>query len=1017
MILCGFNNIFIIFTQTAHSYFHIFSMKYLITRYFLAITLLFFSLHKIDAQNILIYTEDFENGPGAFSLNTSAEVGTNTGQNAWTVNNLFNGAGIYPNTISQDSTTGGLINFAPFSHYLHIQDSVAANTQNVGNANFSSSDASDRFTSTSGFCTLGYDSVRIAFFFNCVGNAGASAQLYYQADGGAWTAIPGAVFSNQPKWNYVEFFDEGFDNKNNLRLGFRWTNDGSGGSPTGSIGIDGVRLVGKYAPEVYNIRLELDSISPNPLCRGDGVLLFFSNPVPLCGTGFYEVQLSNDLGNFGNYTSMGIYQLNNQNNQQILFTLPSPSNLNPGNCYRIRVMRVDQTPVIISDTSICISIINCPNTILTLGPAVISNPTDTVCVGSVIDVPFYSTGVFLNNTYVAQLSDSNGLFPPNPNVLGFVNDNTTYPPGTIPRGNVPGLIREQNQPIPPGCNYYIRVISSSPSTIGNVYGPFCIRNCDIETNQKQDVQFCIDDVNGGDTLLTVNIGVDPPAAVYSPPNEFQIQLLDFQSFGVINTGVVGSVVAVNDTTVQLSIPTIQNLFTVGLIPGNYYMRIVATNSDQNWDVSGTVVRLTIGAPSPSPLSIGLIDINTFQSIPYDGDTTICISEGLWFLLSPYNFSSTYVWSLNADPNFYEGGPYSGILFNGAGNYTLGVTETNFGCAGPGSAPALITVIGAPSASISGPIKACVGDTLSYTSGLYQNTYYSWDVNSGSIVDSLNNNASIYFPTVGTTTISMETVNQCGNSNSTRNVIVYALPEPITNNDTTICADQAVLLSAQVGTGFQYYWSVDNEQVSNDREYTAYPDTTTTYEIEIAAPHGSLTCRASDSVTVFVQNPDTSNLYTIDLCKGESTNLLSDTVGTSYLWNTGETTQSIEVSDSAWYFVDIFQLGKVCPYRDSFLLNVEVCYQDLILPNVFSPNGDGVNDFFKAGQTFAYDKFDIVIFNRWGNKVFESINPFFEWSGSDMNGDMLPCGTYFFVANLEHQENSDTQKGTVSLVGK
>jgi hypothetical protein len=344
MKLCGFNYIFVIFTQTASSYFHKFSMKYSITRYFLAF-ILFFSLPKIDAQNILIYTEDFENGPGAFGLNTSNEVGTNTGQNLWTVNNLYSGAGIYPNTISQDSTTGGLINFAPFSQYLHIQDSVAASTQNVGNANFSSSDASDRFTSTSGFCTLGYDSVRIAFYFNCVGNSGASAQLYYQADGGAWTAIPGAVFSNQAKWNYVEFFDEGFDNKNNLRLGFRWTNDGSGGSPTGSIGIDGVRIVGKYAPEVYNIRLELDSISPNPLCRGDGVLLFFSNPVPLCGTGFYEVQLSSDLGSFGNYTSMGIYQLSNQNTQQILFTLPSPSNLNPGNCYRIRVVRVDQNPL------------------------------------------------------------------------------------------------------------------------------------------------------------------------------------------------------------------------------------------------------------------------------------------------------------------------------------------------------------------------------------------------------------------------------------------------------------------------------------------------------------------------------------------------------------------------------------------------------------------------------------------------------------------------------------------------
>jgi hypothetical protein len=35
----------------------------------------------------------------------------------------------------------------------------------------------------------------------------------------------------------------------------------------------------------------------------------------------------------------------------------------------------------------------------------------------------------------------------------------------------------------------------------------------------------------------------------------------------------------------------------------------------------------------------------------------------------------------------------------------------------------------------------------------------------------------------------------------------------------------------------------------------------------------------------------------------------------------------------------------------------------------------------------------------------------------MNGDKLPCGTYFFVAHLEHNENSDTQKGIVTIIGK
>ncbi|HOY48991.1 MAG TPA: gliding motility-associated C-terminal domain-containing protein, partial [Flavobacteriales bacterium] len=983
---------------------------------FCTFLLILLSSNYLNAQNTLVYTEDFENGPGVFGLNTTGEIGTNAGQNKWVVNNLFTGTPIYPNTISQDSTTGGLINFAPFSNYLHIQDSVAASTQNIGNANFQPNAASDRFTSTSDFCTLGLDSVRIAFYYTCEGNPGASAQLYYLADGGAWTPVPGAVFNNQTKWNYIEFYDEGFDNKNALRFGFRWTNDGSGGPTSGSMGVDGVRIVGKYAPDIYNVRLELDSISPNPVCRGDGLLLFFSNPVPLCGTGFYEVQFSSAFGNFTNYTSLGIYQLNNQNTQQILFTLPIPSNTNASPCYNIRVMRVDITPVIVSDTSICIEVINCPNQIITLQPAVLSNPTDTLCIGSVIDVPFYSLGVFQNNLYVAQLSDSNGLFPPNPNVLGFVSDNTTYPPGTIPKGNVPGLVRPQNQPIPPGCNYYIRVISSNPTTIGSVYGPFCIRECDIETNEKVDVQFCIDDVNGGDTLLTVDVGVFPPPATYSPPNEFQIQLLDFQSFGVINTGVVGSVVAVNDTVVQLSIPNLPNLFTVGLIPGNYYMRIVATNSDQNWDLSGTLVRLTIGAPNPSPLSIGIIDINTFLNVPFDGDTTICVNEAIYFLLSPYNFSSSYVWSLNNDPNFFEGGPYNPILFNGLGDYTLGVTETNFGCVGPGSNDAIIRVQGFPSASIVGPAQVCLGDTATFSVPLNQNTYYSWTTNPGSIVDSLSNTASISFPSSGTASIHMEAVNECGSQESTKTVFVRQPPLVVTSNDTSVCVDAQLTLNTADGINFKFYWSEDGQLISQDREITVNPDTTTTYVIRVTN-YGSLACESADTVTVTVQYPDTGSVKTIDLCQGESATLQSDSTGISYLWSTGLLTQSITVSDSGWYYVMINQANELCPMLDSFKVNVKVCYQPLELPNVFSPNGDGMNDVFTPGQTYMYEDFNIVIYNRWGLKVYESMNPFFEWNGQDLNGNQLTDGTYFYIAKLEHHENSDLQKGTVTILGK
>jgi gliding motility-associated-like protein len=985
--------------------------------YFLIFSALFLfsQFSGLKSQSVLVYTEDFQNGTGAFSLNTG-EVGTNTGSNNWVVNNSFTGQPSYPNTISQDSTAGGLINFAPFSRYLHITDSVTASTSTIANANFNPQVVSDRFTSTSAFCTLGLDSVRIAFFYTCVGNPSSNARLYYQADGGAWTPVPGTNFSNQTKWRYVEFYNEAFDNVNDLRFGFRWENGSSAVTPTGSFGVDGIRVVGKYAPNVYNVRLEIDSISPNPVCRGDGVLLFFNNPVPLCGTGFYEVQFSNQFGGFENYTSLGIFQLNNENTTQAVFTLPTPSTLNASVCYQIRVMRVDITPVLVSDTSICIEVIQCPNQIFTLEPPVVSNPSDTICIGSVIDVPFYSLGVFINNTYVAQLSDSNGLFPANPNVLGYSNDDVTYPPGTVPRGNIPGLVREQQQPIPPGCNYYIRVISSSPSTIGNVYGPFCIRNCDIETNDKIDVSFCVDATNGGDTLLQVTIGVDPPPAEYFPPNEFQIQLLDFMSFGIINTGVVGSVAAINDTTVQLTIPPLPLLNTVGLIPGTYYMRIVANNSSQDWDMLGTLVRLTVGAPNPSLLTIDVVNPNTGLSLGFDGDTTICVDEALFFRLGPYNPQSTYVWSLNNDPDFFTGGPFNPILFNQSGIYTIGVTETNFGCAGPGSVPAIVEVRDLPNATVVGPFQACLGDSVEYTVPLSENTYYQWGINPGSIVDSLSNTSVLYFSEAGSVVISMSTVNECGNRNSTKSVQVRNPPVLEPSADTTICEQQTLDLSTIESTNTSFYWSESGDVFSNQREISVSPDSTTTYVIR-ATNYGNLACESIDSVTVTVAYPDSGKVYEFSICEGDEIELQSDSIADSYYWNTGAISKAITVSDSGWYMVYLKFNSEVCEIVDSFHVKLKPCFQPLILPNVFSPNGDGYNDFFKAGQTFIYDEFSIDIWNRWGIKVYESVNPYFEWNGNDMNGNQLTDGTYFYVARLKHLENEDLQKGSVTIIGE
>jgi len=971
---------------------------------------------NIYSQSTLIYSEDFENGPGSFLLNTNEDITTNSGSNKWIINNQYTGQPLYPNTTDQSNTTGGLINFAPFSNYLHIHDSVALASQNIGNANFNPQNASDRMVRTNSFCTLGMNNVIYAFYYLYQGNTGTSLQLYYSANNGPWTIAPGGNLNATNTWRYTEVTSPAFYNLTSLRFAYKWTNTSTALAPTISAGIDAIRLVGTIDPEEFPVDISITSISPNPVCRKNNVLMFFNISAPLCGQGFYQAQLSNQFGSFVNAVNLGIYQVNNTvlNNA---FFLTIPGNTVPGDCYRIRIVRGDINPVIISDTSDCLQIIDCPNTITTLEPIVLSNEMDTICVGSVIDIPFFSTGVYTNNTYVAQLSDSTGLFPPNPNVIGSSVDSETYDPalGSDP-GSVGGLLVPQNQPIPPGCDYYIRIVGISPFTVGTVYGPFCIRNCDIETNNKQDLQFCIDDINGADTTITFEIDVFEQGVVYGDSNQFDLQVLDSQTFAVVNTGVIGSVSATTSGTMQITIPNLPGLGAIGMIPGMYYVRVVSSDPSQPWNNLGTLIRLTIGAPFPGPLTIQTYDVNVGLStlMDFPGDSLVCFNEGIFFTFRPFNPTSSYSWTLNNQQDWATD-RYIGILFNAGGNYTLSVTETNFGCVGPGSNVANISVLGPPNVSIQGPILACEGSTRTYSVPLEESTFYSWSAIGANVLDTLNNQVTIGFPTPGTATISINALNICGEISNTRQVIVRALPEVNAGNDTLICVGQEVILSTPTGTGYNFFWSELGESVFNNSQTIGVtPDSTITYEIRVTSS-GTLACERRDTITVEVGYPQLIEPKDTLICQGDEVVLKSELIGDSYFWNTGNSDQAIFAQDSGWYYVYIYNDTLICPTIDSIMLKIEPCYIPFEVPNVFTPNGDGINDTFIAKTTFDYEEFFIEIYNRWGRIVYESNNPFFEWDGGTKNGDFCPAGVYFFIAKHKHFENSDEQKGTITLI--
>lgn len=83
-----------------------------------------------------------------------------------------------------------------------------------------------------------------------------------------------------------------------------------------------------------------------------------------------------------------------------------------------------------------------------------------------------------------------------------------------------------------------------------------------------------------------------------------------------------------------------------------------------------------------------------------------------------------------------------------------------------------------------------------------------------------------------------------------------------------------------------------------------------------------------------------------------------------------------------------------------ILIVDHCAaQDVDIPNAFSPNEDGINDFFTLGN-IELCKLSLKVFNRWGNVVFEASDWDNHWDGRSTNGQYLPQGTYFVEIRFE-----------------
>ena len=85
--------------------------------------------------------------------------------------------------------------------------------------------------------------------------------------------------------------------------------------------------------------------------------------------------------------------------------------------------------------------------------------------------------------------------------------------------------------------------------------------------------------------------------------------------------------------------------------------------------------------------------------------------------------------------------------------------------------------------------------------------------------------------------------------------------------------------------------------------------------------------------------------------------------------------------------------------DSVTIDVTVSESKLVFPNAFSPNGDGINDIFKAKEYQSLIEFHAYIYNRWGQKLFDWTDPSQGWDGT-FNGKDVKEGVYYVLVKAK-----------------
>jgi gliding motility-associated-like protein len=444
----------------------------------------------------------------------------------------------------------------------------------------------------------------------------------------------------------------------------------------------------------------------------------------------------------------------------------------------------------------------------------------------------------------------------------------------------------------------------------------------------------------------------------------------------------------NDANNQTT-PTANNLFT-----GNYSVTVI----DNTTGCENSTTAFVSNDGAPVAYIQNITDVLCYNG--NDGSTTAAVASGM----PPFIFS----WNNGA----------SGETLNSlnAGIYIVTVTDSR-GCFSQATAiisqpdSLLLDVTNTDSVSCFGFSDGRATVTADGGSGNYN---FSWNTNPAQYAATATN------LTAGTYTVTLTDANNCSK------IIDIAIFEPlplsmqITSSD-AICYNSndgaATAIVTDPTPVSTYQWS--NGSTANPATGLAAGN----YSITLINING---CTISDTVTVNAPppiwvdaSPDSSEIKfgeSVELTTSYSDNVQGTPV---YVW---EPTEGLSCTNcfnptATPDYTTVYQLTLIdnagCTATDRVLVEVNL-EKTLFVPNAFTPNANGRNDIFYVYAKGAKD-IHLKVFNRWGEKIFESFDLNTGWDGT-YKGKLLNPGVYVYYVEVVYLDgNKKTAKGSVTLI--